>query len=77
MDSEALVQKQRFIFARNMRKARREANLTQEQLAKRVNLTQPFVSAVERGTSNVGLDNAQRIAEAVGKPLYELLGPEK
>lgn len=70
---EALVLQQRRDFARNLKKARREAGLTQEQLAKLTGLTQPFLSDVENATSNIGLDNARRIAEAVGKPLCKLL----
>jgi transcriptional regulator with XRE-family HTH domain len=40
--------------------------LSQEQLAERAGLHRTYVSSLERGQRNVGLDNIHAIAEALG-----------
>lgn len=60
-------------FAHNLRQARIEAGLTQEDVMRKTGLTQPFISAIERAKTTVSLDNAYRLADAVGKPLCKLL----
>lgn len=49
---------------------RTEANLTQEQLAKRIGTRQANISRVEKGSSNITVDTLSKIAEATG---YELV----
>ena len=66
---------ERLIFARNFKKARKEAGLTQEAIRERTGLAQPFISEVENGRSTINLDNAAQLAAAVGKPLWKLLTP--
>jgi len=74
-ENKKLVRKERKILAHNLKRARIDAGLTQEDMAKRTGLTQPFISGVESGTTTISLDNASRLAEAVGQPLYKLLSP--
>jgi transcriptional regulator with XRE-family HTH domain len=42
----------RKLVGRNVRKARKEAGLTQERLAEKSGLTQQYISDLERGTQN-------------------------
>lgn len=49
---------------------RTEANLTQEQLAKRIGTKQANISRAEKGSSNITVGTLSKIAEATG---YELI----
>lgn len=66
---------ERLIFARNFKKARKAAGLTQEAIREKTGLAQPFISEVENGRSTINLDNAAQLACAVGQPLWKLLTP--
>ncbi|HEO70994.1 MAG TPA: XRE family transcriptional regulator [Candidatus Hydrogenedentes bacterium] len=66
---------ERLVFARNFKKARKEASLTQEAIREKTGLAQPFISEVENGRSTINLDNMAQLAAAVGKPLWKLLVP--
>lgn len=72
-ESEELILRKRRIFARNLKRAREEANLTQEQLINKTGLTQGYISNLENGRKTVSLDNASLLAAAVGQPLCKLL----
>lgn len=47
--------------------------MTQVELCDETGLAQPYISEVERGLSNISLDTMEKIAEAVGKPLWTML----
>lgn len=66
---------ERLVFARNFKKARKEARLTQEAIREKTGLAQPFISEVENSRSTINLDNMAQLAAAVGKPLWKLLVP--
>ncbi len=53
---------------------RREAGLTQAQLAGRLGTTQAAVSKIETGRTLPGLDLLARLAEVTGAPLTLMLG---
>jgi transcriptional regulator with XRE-family HTH domain len=72
-ESAALIQRERETFARNLKQARKQAGLTQEDLARVTNLTQGFISDVENAKCSVSLDNANILAAAVKQPLNRLL----
>ncbi len=74
-ERKALIQREREIFARNFKRARKEAGLTQNALAKITGTTQAFISNVEKAKTTINLDNANILAEAVGQPLRKLLSP--
>ncbi len=74
---EPEVLKDRLIFGRNLRRARRDADLTQNQLTTITGLTQAFISDVENGKSTVSLDNANALAKAVKQSLSKLLSKDK
>lgn len=52
---------------------RREAGLTQEQLARRAALDQAVISRIEKGQQRPRVDTLERIASALGLDLSELL----
>jgi transcriptional regulator with XRE-family HTH domain len=60
-------------LARNLRKYRMERNLSQEELAERVGLSQTFLSQVECGSRNVSLEKIETLAEALQIDVVELL----
>ncbi len=62
-------------FGRNLRAARKSAGLTQEALGERADLHPTYVGSVERGERNVSIDNMERLADALGLDLRDLLGP--
>ncbi len=74
-DSDELALEDRRNFVRNFKNARKQANITQEELVKRTGLTQAFISNIEKLKTNFSLDNASILANAVGIPLWQLLSP--
>lgn len=63
----------RMIFARNLRNSRKRKGLSQEKLAELSNLHRTYVGSVERGERNISLDNMERLANALGVNLADLL----
>ena len=61
------------IFARNFKRAREEAELTQDQVAQIMGWTQPFMSDIENGKKGVTLNKAKILADVVKQPLCKLL----
>jgi transcriptional regulator with XRE-family HTH domain len=52
----------RLLFAKNIRKARIEKELSQEAFADLCGLHRTYIGSVERGERNVSIDNIERIA---------------
>jgi transcriptional regulator with XRE-family HTH domain len=65
----------REVFARNLRRARRLKDVTQEGLALEAGVPRGYLSRVERGTINISIDNADALARAIGVPLHDLVNP--
>jgi DNA-binding XRE family transcriptional regulator len=68
-------QPEREIFARNFRIARIEAGLSQRDLAQQTGIAQAHISEVENAMHNIGIDTMVKLAQAVKKPVFELLRP--
>jgi transcriptional regulator with XRE-family HTH domain len=64
----------RFIFARNLKRLRVEAGLSQEELAARAGLHRTYVGSVERGERNISIDNIEKLATALACQPSSLLG---
>jgi transcriptional regulator with XRE-family HTH domain len=47
--------------------------LSQEELAGRADMHRTYVGQVESGQRNVAIDNLEKLADAVGLPLSEML----
>ena len=65
----------RDVFAKNVRNVRLEKGISQERLGELAGFHRTYVSQVERGVSNVSLDNAQRLADNLETELWLLLKP--
>lgn len=68
----------RQLLATNLRAIRQTRRLTQDDLAALCGITRSYVSDVEHGKRNIGLDCLAAIAQALGLATGELLrsGPE-
>jgi transcriptional regulator with XRE-family HTH domain len=65
-------------FAKRLRKLRRNADFTQEQLAEKVGVSADFISQVERGINSPSFETMQKLAEVLEVDPSELfLPPEK
>lgn len=71
-----VVPAERLIFARNFRKARKAAELTQRDVKELTGFAQSWISELETGQSTINLDNMAILAACVGVPLWKLLVPK-
>jgi transcriptional regulator with XRE-family HTH domain len=60
-------------FGQKLRKVREKAGLSQERLAELAGLHRTYVSSVERGQRNISLENVERLADALGVSMAELM----
>jgi DNA-binding XRE family transcriptional regulator len=56
----------RMAFGRRLRQIRAQRGLSQEQLADLAAIHRTYMSSVERGQRNIGLDNIVALARALG-----------
>src|SRR5437867_12427380 len=63
------------IVGGNIRKMRKHAKLTLEELAERAESNPKYLGAVERGEENIGLKKLEQVAVALRVEPYELLLP--
>lgn len=63
----------RKLVALNIRIRRVELDITQEELAHRAELSQAYLSGIERSKRSPSIDTIQRIADALGMPAHDLL----
>jgi len=63
----------REIFARNLRKARKVAGLSQEELAHRADIDRTYISALERCVYAASIDVVDRLAKELGVEAADLL----
>jgi transcriptional regulator with XRE-family HTH domain len=61
------------ILGTNLREARQRARLSQVELAQRATLAQQVISLIEAGRANPTVQTLQRLADALGYPLADLL----
>lgn len=71
-DCNASMGRARKALARRLRVLRTTRGWTQEDLAEACGLHRTYVSLIECGQCNVGLDNLERLAEAFDMDLTEL-----
>ncbi len=57
----------------NVQRHRREKGLSQEELADRASIHQTYLSGVERGKRNPTISVLQRIAEALGADIEDMV----
>lgn len=66
----------RKLVGRNAARLRRDAGLTQEQLAERSGFSQQYISDLERGLCNPTVVTLYELAEALGVSHLELVRPD-
>jgi DNA-binding XRE family transcriptional regulator len=60
-----------------LRKARKAMRISQEEIAFRAHVTQPWVSMIERGVGNAQIGTIERYMAVLRVPLMVLLGTEE
>jgi len=50
-------------------------DISQELLAEKAGLHRTYIGQVERGERNISVDSMERLADAVGLELWEMLRP--
>jgi transcriptional regulator with XRE-family HTH domain len=63
----------REVLALNLRRKRREAGLSQEELAHRAGIDRTYISSLERSVYNAGIDVVDRLARELGLEAVDLL----
>jgi transcriptional regulator with XRE-family HTH domain len=71
-----MVEELYYAFGQRLRRARRRAHLTQEQLGRRVGLSRTSITNMEKGAQHVSLHHLFDFAQALGVPPHELLPEE-
>ncbi len=62
----------RVAFGKRLRALREARGLSQEELGHRADLHRTYVSSVERGQRNVGIENVHALARALGVSAADL-----
>lgn len=62
-------------IANNVLRIRKERGLSQEKLAELAEFHRTYVSQLERQVTNISIDGLERLANAVGVDIVELLQP--
>lgn len=71
--AKSIFTKEYILFLHRLRAARKEAGLTQEQVAKRLQQTQSFVSKCERGERRIDVVELRAFCFAIGMPFTEFV----
>ncbi len=61
--------------SRNIQRIRREKDLSQEEVARRADIHQTYLSGVETGKRNPSILVVERIAKALGVDVSEIFKP--
>ena len=62
-------------FAQHLRLQRLELGLSQERLAYQAGLHRTYIGSIERAERNISIDSMERLAEALGLDVSDLLAP--
>ena len=62
-------------FGLQVKRYRKEKGFSQEELADLCSLHRTYIGSIERGERNVSLNNVEKIANALGVPVANLIEP--
>lgn len=62
-------------FAQRLRLQRVDRGLSQEELADQAGLHRTYIGSVERAERNISIDSMERLAQALGLDVSDLLAP--
>jgi transcriptional regulator with XRE-family HTH domain len=68
-----MVMTLRVKLGRAVRRLRTEAGYSQESFADACRLHRTYIGSIERGETNISLDNLERLARTLQRPLSRLL----
>lgn len=71
-----MAPKIRLTLASNVRKIRMQKGLSQEALGFKCKMPDVYISKIERAILNIGIDNLEKIAKALGVKPSQLLEPD-
>lgn len=71
--AKSIYREDYLFFLNRLRNAREKAGLTQEQVARKLDLTQTFVSKCERGERRIDMVELRDFCEAIGISLEEFV----
>lgn len=60
-------------FGEQVRQKRTALKLSQEELAERAGVHRTYIGMIERAEKNITLGNIEKVANALGVPLHQLL----
>ncbi|NJN19999.1 MAG: helix-turn-helix transcriptional regulator [Leptolyngbya sp. RL_3_1] len=63
----------RELFAKRLRQLRQLQGLSQEALADMAGLHRTYIGSIERSERNISIDNMERLAQALGVDITDLL----
>lgn len=69
MNSESIIVR----FGKNVQRIRKEKNISQEKLAEYAGLHRTYIGMIERFERNITLINAEKVANALGVNISELI----
>lgn len=77
MSTSPNLAKARVTLAENLRMRRVSKGLSQERLAELAGFHRTYVSQIERCSTNVSLENLQKVADVLEVEVWQLLKPEQ
>lgn len=73
MDKEEKIGDARRRVAENVRRLRKERGLSQEEMAELANFHRTYVSQLERCVTNISVGGLEKLAQALGVDILDLL----
>lgn len=77
MDKDTKIDETMSFFSEQLKKLRTGLGLTMQELADSARVSKSTISMIEQGNTRPTIDVAARIANALGKPLSEMLHPRQ
>ncbi len=61
-------------YSEKIKRLRKDKGITQKELAEKLEISQPMLAQLERGTKALSVNMAVAIAEALKVPINEIIG---